>query len=387
MKIAFHSLNCLFDPVSGAAMSVRTQLEGLAARGHEVHSVTAACFDSPDHQDEGNMLTSVGFDEADGCWQRVSNGVTHTAQLAGASGLADLKYDQLAHSARSSLDVLEAFSPDVLVSYGGTTAELAVRAHMSRQHTPIAFYLANPNYLDRSCFDHVDLVLCDTAATSARYRETLALESEVIGKFIKPIKEIDGETPRYVTFINPSFEKGVTLFYRIAEMMLSHQPDVLFQVVESRRKLETIQKSTGVPFGALANIRIAGPQRDMARVYSRTKVLLIPSLWHESGPRIALEAMSLGIPIVSSDHIGVKDAVDGAGTLISVPQKLRETNRLIPPPRVAVPWVAAIERLMTDDDALQEARHAAEANWQRFLANDNVGHLEGLLTKLVGADV
>ena len=141
MKIAFHSLNCLFDPVSGAAMSVRTQLEGLAARGHEVHSVTAACFDSPDHQDEGNMLTSVGFDEAAGCWQRVSNGVTHTAQLAGASGLADLKYDQLAHSARSSLDVLDNAAPGTdnlfplildAVKVGVTVGEICERLYFGR---------------------------------------------------------------------------------------------------------------------------------------------------------------------------------------------------------------------------------------------------------------
>jgi len=383
MKIAFHSVNCLFDPVSGAAKSVRALLEGLATRGHQVQSITAACFDRPDHPDEGDMLTSIGFAETEAGWQRIHNGITHTALTAGASVVPGLSYGQLAQSARDSLDLLEEFAPDLVISYGGTPAELAVRAHMSRRHTPIAFYLANPNYKDRACFKDVDLIMCDTLATANHYRLRLGLESEVIGKPIEPIKRIDGETPRYVTFINPAFEKGVTLFYRIAEMMAAHQPDIVFQVVESRSKLDSIQKISGMPFSAFANIRRAGAQRDMSRIYSRTKVLLIPSLWHESGPRVALEAMSLGIPLVASDHIGVRKAVEGAGTLITVPQKLRNIHRLIPPPRVALPWVAAIERLMTDEESAKEARQTAKANWQKHISADPIANLENFLKTLV----
>lgn len=385
MKIAFHSLNCLFDPVSGAAISVRTLLEGLAARGHEVRVVTSACFDRPDHPDEGDMLASVGFSEVGPHWTRHADGLDHVAIPAGAAMIRELTPARLAHAARDALNHLEDFAPDVLLSYGGTAAEIAVRGALSRQDTPVAFYLANPNYRDPRCFEDVDLVMCDTRATSDFYRELLGLDSEIIGKFINPIVRVEGEQPRYVTFINPTYDKGVTLFFRIAEMMAEHRPDIAFQVIESRHRLAGVEKATGLPFSHLPNIRLSGPQRDMSRVFSRTKVLLIPSLWHESGPRIALEAMSLDIPIVSSDHIGVRDQVEGAGTLISVPAKLRGTNRLIPPARLALPWVAAIERLMTDDDAYATAQSAARANWAAYSRTDVVGRLDALLTGLVGA--
>lgn len=382
MKIAFHSLNCLFDPVSGAAISVRTILEGLARRGHDVMSITSACFDKPEHSDEGDMLTSLKFEKTANRWRRYEQAVTHIACEGGASLISALNYSQMAHTARDALDEIEAFAPDVLLSFGGTSAEMAVRAHVARRGIPVAFYLANPNYKDRACFDDVDLVMCDTEATSKYYSRTLALASQTIGKFIHPVTPIDGERPRYVTFVNPSFEKGVTLFYRIAEMMASHQPDLSFQVVESRQTLSDIQNKTAMPFNALTNIRPAGPQRDMVRVYARTKVMLIPSLWHESGPRVALEAISLGIPIIASDHIGVSRIVEGAGRLINVPDKLRKENRLIPPPRIALPWVAAIQDLMCDDTTYQETSTAAQNCWQKYVATDNIGNVETLLMKL-----
>ncbi len=383
MKIAFHSLNCLFDPVSGAAKSVRTILEGLAARGHEVVSVTAACFDRPEHINEGDMLTSLGFEKIGKHWQCRDSGVNHIAFEGGASNVGKLNHSQMAHVARDVLDELEQIEPAVMLSYGGTSAELAVRAHMARRDTPVVFYLANPNYKDRECFEDVDLVMCDTDATSRHYRNSLALGSVVIGKFVHPVETVASETSRYVTFVNPTYEKGATLFYRIAEMMTEHRPETRFQVIESRRTLQSIQKETDLPFNRLANIRLAGPQRDMARVYARTKVLLIPSLWHESGPRVALEALSLGIPIVASDHIGVCDIVAGAGRLIKVPVKLRDTNRLIPPARIALPWVAAIEDLMYDGTAYQKASDEALLCWQKFQDLDGIGRVEEHLVKLI----
>lgn len=383
MKIAFYSLNCLFDPVSGAAISVRTLLEGLAARGHEVCVVTAACFDRPDHGNEGDMLTSVGFEDVESHWTRTENGVRHIAIPSGKATVLEMTPAALSHAARDALDHIEDFGPDVMLSYGGTSAETTVRAHMSRQDTPNAFYLANPNYRDPTCFADVDLVMCDTPATSEHYRTTLGLDPAIIGKFIEPVQRVEGERPRYVTFINPSYEKGVTLFFRIAEMMAEHQPDIVFQVVESRQTLATVERANGLPFSKLANIRLSGPQRKMERIFSRTKVLLIPSLWHESGPRIALEAMSLGIPIVASDHIGVREQVEGAGTLISAHEKLRQVHRLIPPARTALPWVAAIERLMTDDEAYRDSAAAAHRNWDAYTKTDVVGRLDGLLTNLV----
>ena len=295
MKIAFFSCNCLMDPASGAARSVRTILEMLAARGHETRSITGAMFDAPGYDDEALMLAKLGFEEAeDGRHQLFHNGLQHQATTTGAVQIGKATADQLRQLTEEALTSLADFQPDILISYGATIAECVVRAQVSQRAVASVFYLANPNYKDPAHFADCHLVFTDSEATRLHYRDKLGLDPVVIGKFIHPIRRVDGETPRYVTFINPSFQKGVTLFYRIADMMQHQVPDAVFQVVESRATLEQIEARTRLPFSRLSNIRSIGVQTNMARIYSRTKVLLIPSLWHESGPRVGLRQCRSG---------------------------------------------------------------------------------------------
>ena len=189
------------------------------------------------------------------------------------------------------------------------------------------------------------------------------------------------QTPSFVTFINPSFRKGVSLFYRIAQMMHVQAPNVLFQVIESRASLKAAEMVSGMPFSRMTNIRAIGLQQNISRILSRTKVLMVPSLWHESGPRVGLEAMSLGIPVVGSKHSGLLENVGDGGILLGVPDKLREDNRLIPPPRVALPWVAAIAELMQDQETYDTAAVRARRFWDEYVAQDRIGFVE---TQLLG---
>jgi glycosyltransferase involved in cell wall biosynthesis len=57
----------------------------------------------------------------------------------------------------------------------------------------------------------------------------------------------------------------------------------------------------------------------------------MPSLWHESGRWTAIEALSLGIPVVACNHGGLAEHLGAEATLIRVSDQLRATPRLIPP--------------------------------------------------------
>jgi glycosyltransferase involved in cell wall biosynthesis len=384
MKVAFFSVNCLQDAASGAARSVRTILEGLAARGHEALSVTAGCFDAPDHDDEATMFATNGFSaQGVGVWNLQLNSVEHVGFETGSLQVSRVTARAMKDLVERALERLDAFQPDVVLSYGGTAADSLLRVEMGRRGVAQVFYLANPQYKSIDTFQSCDLILCDSRATAELYKERLGLLPVPIGKFIEPIEPIPNEKRRYVTFINPIFEKGVTLFFRIAEMMRQQLPDVMFQVVESRSTLGSIEAKTGLPFSHLENIRAISLQRDMTRVLSRTKVLLVPSLWHESGPRVGLEAMSLGIPVLGSNHSGLKENIGEGGILFDVPQKMRDDPRLIPPLRVALPWVATLQDLMTDDASYAAASAVAHRFWQDYAATDRIGPVEALLAEVV----
>src|SRR5204862_2588803 len=113
-----------------------------------------------------------------------------------------------------------------------------------------------------------------------------------------------------ITMVNPCAVKGISIFLAVAEGM----PDFDFGVVPGwgttradRRALER-----------LPNVRILPNPRNIEDVLSRTRVLLMPSLWYEGFGLIVMESMLRGIPVVASDAGGLAEAKHGTGYVIGV---------------------------------------------------------------------
>jgi glycosyltransferase involved in cell wall biosynthesis len=123
----------------------------------------------------------------------------------------------------------------------------------------------------------------------------------------------------------------------------------------------------------------------MGAVFALTRILLMPSLWHESGPRTPVEACSLGIPTVATDRGGLPEVLGDAGTFVTPPPPLVANHWLIPPLTVAIPWVEALRQLEDDANWYGERRQLAFA---RFLAHDpreRIGDIVRILQQLVAA--
>jgi len=63
-----------------------------------------------------------------------------------------------------------------------------------------------------------------------------------------------------------------------------------------------------------------------ADFFSRINVLVVPSLWHDPAPRVVLEAMSYGVPVIGSNRGGIPELVGDAGWVFDPdhPDELRE---------------------------------------------------------------
>ena len=91
----------------------------------------------------------------------------------------------------------------------------------------------------------------------------------------------------------------------------------------------------------------------------------------EAGPLTALEAMSVGVPFVATDHGGVTEVLGEAGLLV--------------PPGDADALAAAITRLL-DDAALRARCHAAGPPAivaQHLTASDQRNAVLGILDELL----
>ena len=188
-----------------------------------------------------------------------------------------------------------------------------------------------------------------------------------------------------VTFVNPAPEKGVTLFFRIAELAANILPHVNFLVVESRATLHDAERRVGIPFSQMPNVRRIGLQSNLSAVLARTRILLFPSLLPESGGRIALEACALGIPVVASNRGGLPEVLGGAGILIEPPKPLWKNHWLIPPIGEAVPWVESLRRLISEPDVYVAFQKRALNRWDVFSHGSGVepliSHLQNLIVK------
>ncbi|SFR33158.1 Glycosyl transferases group 1 [Yoonia tamlensis] len=388
MRILFTSLSCLIDPASGAAISVRTILRLLAERGHEVMAYSGAGFDNGQKPTADEMLRWSGFkkESADGLWVFNDGPVRHVAHAVGAHKISAMGQDAVREVSGHFRQVVKDFQPDAILTYGGTDFECSARKLAKDSGIISAFYLAHPGYKNIDVFQDVDLVFTDSTATHDLYLDRLALATTVIGKFVmKPDATRPAGAARHVTFINPSYAKGVTLFYRIAEMLRELKPSLRFLVVESRSNLGKIETVSGIPFSEMRNIRRIGLQPSMNDVFSRTHVLLMPSFWHESGGRTAIEALSLGIPVLSANHGGLPEHLGDGAMRFDIPDPLREKHQLIPPPSVAIPWVTAISKLWEDPEFWHERSLAAEMQWQKHAPDARLALIEQRLEDLVDA--
>ena len=384
MRILFTSLSCLVDPGSGAAISVRTILKLLGERGHSVRAFSGGVFDRAQKPTSDEMLAWSGFrrEQDPDLWQFEDGSLTHRAYSSGTHQVGRLDKESMVDALAHLQAEIKSFKPDVILSYGGTHFEKQARRLAKQAGILSAFYLAHPGYKKSEAFEDVDLVFTDSEATAALYRDRMALETTVIGKFVmRPNARRSQGGTRHVTFINPAHSKGVTLFYRIAEMMPSVASSLRFLVVESRASLDRVEESQGIPFSQMRNIRRIGLQADMSEVFSRTHALIMPSFWHESGGRSAIEALSLGIPVLCSNHGGLPEHLGDGALRFDIPQPLRENHRLIPPPSAALPWVSALARLWTDEDFWQERSRAALQAWEKHEPSSRVSLIEHTLEK------
>lgn len=124
-----------------------------------------------------------------------------------------------------------------------------------------------------------------------------------------------------ITLVNANIDKGGPLVKRLAKRL----PERPFLVCEGAYGMQIVTRGKNV-----TRQKLIAPSDMAAKVYSKTRVLLMPSL-HESWGRVAVEAMASGIPVIAHPTPGLKECLGPAGIFAD-----RENEAA---------WVEAITRL------------------------------------------
>lgn len=106
-----------------------------------------------------------------------------------------------------------------------------------------------------------------------------------------------------ITLVNLYEPKGPKTFYALAERF----PDLTFLAVHGAYGKQVIRDLPNVE-----HVQHIDGDRMRDEVYSRTKILLVPSDY-ESWGRVGIEAMASGIPVIAHPTPGLKESLGDAG--------------------------------------------------------------------------
>jgi glycosyltransferase involved in cell wall biosynthesis len=184
---------------------------------------------------------------------------------------------------------------------------------------------------------------------------------------------------RYVTFINPSCDKGVFVF---ARKLARRRPDIPILVTQGRSRGDALcDPALGLSPHLLGQFPTApacdgrnittmpftpDPRSFYPAVYANTRLLLMPSLWNAAFGLVAAEAMLNGIPVLASKLGALPETIGDAALLIDIPARYTPETREVPSAEEVEPWVETIIRLWDDAAEYERLSQAARERAQRW---------------------
>jgi glycosyltransferase involved in cell wall biosynthesis len=233
--------------------------------------------------------------------------------------------------------VIDNFAPDVLWTQLEGTDAIVQIAREKRVRT--LFYLRDAEFTPahlKFIADAGARIVCNSQFLANRVRNVTGKKTAFVYPSLDVAFGVVGDPNGYLTMINPHRVKGIDTFLEIAKLL----PKERFLLVESwpldERALEVLNRR----LDEVPNVRFQHRVSDMRKVYSKTKVLLVPSVWEEAFGRVVIEAQSCKIPVIASARGGLPEAVGNGGICV------RDF-------RNAEVWVGAIRRMFSNANAYQ----------------------------------
>ncbi|HEY0865072.1 MAG TPA: glycosyltransferase [Lacunisphaera sp.] len=388
------------DPASGAARSMRTICEQLAAAGWSVRVLAVTATESATPLAAREHLQAMGLavtirppnrnvykhdrpllecTDARGIhYQLLDTGDQPLLEWPAASGsqFNRLYQRELAHH-----------KPDIVFGYGGFPADLERFTRARAAGCKVVFGLRNHGYKAATFLRDLDGVLTCSEFLSGVYRDALGLPSTALPSPLDPAETIAPDRePIFFTAINPSVEKGVFFLARLAEEIAVRRPDLPLLFIESRGSggmLVQAGLAGGFDLRRHESLMFAPAVAKPAEIFRGTRALLVPSVWAEPFGRVAAEALLNGVPPLVSDRGGLAEAANGGGFVLPLPPSLTLETRTPVAAADVEPWLAVMLRLADDEkfyaEASARARAAGAAYQPATLGRRYVDYFTGIL--------
>jgi glycosyltransferase involved in cell wall biosynthesis len=366
-----------FDFSNGAARSMLSMCRMLVGAGWEVRTM---CVTTCEETGAGSF-SRLGLNArptkipsvATTVWQVEDGGIAHNLLDTGTLPLMKWEATFGKDFVAALGHLLKQFTPDVLLTYGGTNTLMQCRGMVREKGAAVVIGLRNHGHFVQGALLHADRALAPSRWLADKYaaffgRSIDSMPSPLIESEVLP----DARDPVFFSFVNPAPHKGMMFFARLADEVSRQRPDIPFLVVDSHGTCQEMLRAAlkeGVDLHARENIMLAekvAHPKDFLRV---TRAALVPSLWNEPSGRVAEEALLAGIPALVSNRGGLPETVGDGGIVLAIPDAIKPLPLRLPPPEAVRPWVEAILRLADDEAYYKKACADAARAGERFREN------------------
>uniref|UniRef100_A0A6C0CIF6 Glycosyltransferase 2-like domain-containing protein n=1 Tax=viral metagenome TaxID=1070528 RepID=A0A6C0CIF6_9ZZZZ len=206
--------------------------------------------------------------------------------------------------------------------------------YANKHNIPIIVYVHGPNQIvDGKTYD---LVLCCSDEQAALIKDknpdqrTLVYHPSVSFErcYSNPMKYTElADEQKKITLIGTEELKGHDIFVKIAERL----PDEQFMIVGDG--LSSFLDVANLP----KNIELMPRTEEVAKVYQKTKILVMPSKW-DACPMVPVEANFNNIPVVAHDLPGIREALFDHGWFVDNREDVDE-------------WVEMIKQITLGNDS------------------------------------
>jgi glycosyltransferase involved in cell wall biosynthesis len=223
-------------------------------------------------------------------------------------------------------------------------------------------------YLNQRCLPAADLIIASSSKEAGRFVGGRFPAVSFIANGVRRPASADRDHLNAVTgaqaahriaFVGRlSPEKRPDLFVRMAALVLGQHPDSLFVVIGTG-PLEVETRQLAQRLGVAGRVHFLGLRDDVGQLLHGVDVLVCPSDT-EGTPRVVVEAMSVGVPVIATRVGGLPDLVTDA-----------VTGLLVPPGDVAA-LAGAVDGLLSNDEAARRIAAAAAQDAHARLSIDTM---------------
>ena len=271
------------------------------------------------------------------------------------------------------------------MGYSGDVFSQYLRHEAHCRGIAVAYALHNGLHRGFS-FEDCDLVFTPSEQSARMYRELDGVDVKSVGQFINKQRILatrrdQKDNIKYVVLVNPTPEKGMAIFTKLHEVFSQRHPEIPFLVVKSVGNyavlMNQLHNADGTKYlqgdkaTCAEQIKVAEHTDDPRLIYDISRVIVMPSVWHEAWGCVATEAVMNGIPVLASKSGGLPEAVREGGILLDAPECTQRDYRCVPTDEEIAPWVEALERLLSEDWSTQLAAAQQQLNSANCLKRFN----------------